>query len=65
MSEIQDAEIRIDLTLMPIEEAYIVLNKYKLHFNDGNAEKVDGLAYSWKSLKAQVIVTRGAKTFLL
>ncbi|ESO03023.1 hypothetical protein HELRODRAFT_80768, partial [Helobdella robusta] len=53
MSEIRDSEIKIEMTLMPIEEAFIMLNKYKLTFNDGNAEKVDALSYSWRLLKQQ------------
>jgi len=36
--------------LGPVEESYALLNKLELTFNDGNAEKVDGLAYQWKNL---------------
>lgn len=54
LAEIRDNEIRLDMTISPIEEAYIMLNKYNLSFNDGNAERVDSLAYGWKKLKAQV-----------
>ena len=54
MSEIRESEIKIDMSLIPLEEAYVLLNKYKLNFNDGNVEKVDALSYSWKLLKQQV-----------
>ena len=54
LAEIREAEIRIDMTITPIEEAYAMLNKYNLVFNDGNAERVDSLPYGWKLLKGQV-----------
>ncbi|XP_043921456.1 dynein axonemal heavy chain 5-like [Protopterus annectens] len=58
LKEIRDAEIKIDMTIGPIEETYALLNKHELHFRDGNAEKVDGLAYAWKTLNAQVMQTQ-------
>ena len=54
LAEIRESEIRIDMTIQPIEEAYVMLNKYNLFFNDGNAERVDTLAYGWKLLKQRV-----------
>lgn len=54
LAEIRENEIRIDMTIGPIEESYAMLNKYELHFHDGNAEKVDTLSYSWKNLREQV-----------
>lgn len=54
LNEIRDNEIRIDLTITPIEETYALLNKYNIFFNDGNAERVDSLSYGWKKLSAQV-----------
>jgi len=54
LTEIRENEIRIDMTIMPIEEAYLMLNKYNLVFNDGNAEHVDTLGYNWKLLKQKV-----------
>ncbi|XP_077977872.1 dynein axonemal heavy chain 5-like isoform X2 [Glandiceps talaboti] len=53
LGEIREAEIRIDMTIGPIEESYALLNKYEMTFPDGNAEKVDGLTYAWKKLTAQ------------
>ena len=41
------------MTVTPVEEAYTMLNKYNLIFNDGNAEKVDTLSYQWNLLKGQ------------
>jgi len=43
--------------ILPVEEAYVMLNKYQLTFNDGNAERVDTISYSWKLLKQQVSIT--------
>ena len=57
LTDIREAEIRIDLMILPVEEAYIMLNKYQLTFNDGNAERVDTISYSWKLLKQQVSVS--------
>lgn len=54
LSEIRENEIRIDMTITPIEEAYVMLAKYGLHHNDGNAERVDSLPYGWKLLKQEV-----------
>ncbi len=50
----RENEIRIDMTITPIEETYALLNKYNIFFNDGNAERVDTLSYGWKKLIAQV-----------
>ncbi|KAG2458608.1 DYH5 protein, partial [Polypterus senegalus] len=55
LREIRDAEIRIDMTITPVEESYSLLNKHELLFQDGNTERVDGLAYAWKNLNAQVL----------
>ena len=50
----RENEIRVDMTISPIEETYALLNKYNIFFNDGNAERVDTLSYGWKKLIAQV-----------
>ncbi|XP_051465193.1 dynein axonemal heavy chain 5-like [Apus apus] len=55
LKEIRENEIKIDMTVGPIEESYSVLHKYNLLFQDGNTEKVDGLAYAWKSLNTQAL----------
>ncbi len=58
LNQSKEKEIQIDRTITPIEETYIMLNKYEITFNDGNAEKVDSLAYGWKNLNEKVnIVT--------
>jgi len=54
LTDVREAEIRIDLMILPVEEAYAMLNKYQLTINDGNAERVDTISYSWKLLKQQV-----------
>ena len=50
LNQIKEKEIKIDRTIVPIEETYATLNKYEITFNDGNAEKVDTLSYGWKNL---------------
>ena len=54
LSELRDAEVHVDLTLGPIEDAYALLARHALTFNDGNAERVDSLGYSWRLLRQQV-----------
>lgn len=54
MTEIREAEIRIDMTIMPIEESYALLTRHSLMFDDGNAEKVDSLGYGWRLLRQKV-----------
>ncbi|XP_076466904.1 dynein axonemal heavy chain 5-like [Babylonia areolata] len=53
LNEIRENEIRIDMTIGPVEETYALLNRYNIFFNDGNAERVDTLSYGWKKLIAQ------------
>ena len=55
LAEIRSAEIRIDMTIGPIEESYAMLNRYNILFNDGNAERVDSLSYGWSKLNTQVL----------
>ncbi|KAL3320549.1 Dynein heavy chain 8, axonemal [Cichlidogyrus casuarinus] len=53
LSELRDNEIRLDMTIGPIEESYALLNRYELYFNDGNAERVDSLTYGYSKLRQQ------------
>ncbi|GLD61462.1 dynein heavy chain 5, axonemal-like protein, partial [Lates japonicus] len=55
LREVREAEVRIDATIGPVEESFALLNKHELLFNDGNAERVDGLTYGWKNLNALVV----------
>ncbi|XP_071957073.1 dynein axonemal heavy chain 5-like [Antedon mediterranea] len=55
LSVIRESEVKIDMTIGPIEESYTLLNKFELHFNDGNAEKVDSLTYAWQKVAAQAL----------
>ena len=50
---IKEREIQIDRTITPIEETYIMLNKYEIQFNDGNSERVDTLTYRWRTLNSK------------
>nr|QWY73219.1 dynein heavy chain 5 [Hofstenia miamia] len=50
LMEIREQFIHIEMTIMPIEEAYAILNRFDLTFKDGNAERVDSLTYNWKKL---------------
>ncbi|XP_056221074.1 dynein axonemal heavy chain 8 [Seriola aureovittata] len=55
LREVREAEVRIDATIGPVEESFALLNKHELLFNDGNAERVDGLTYAWNNLNALVV----------
>ncbi len=54
LQEIREAEIRIETTRGPVEESFALLNRHELFFNDGNAEKIDGVVYAWKELNVMV-----------
>ncbi|KAM9416983.1 dynein axonemal heavy chain 5 isoform 1-T1 [Salvelinus alpinus] len=58
LREVREAEIRIDATIGPVEESFALLNRHELIFSDGNAEKVDGLTYTWRNLNALVMETQ-------
>ncbi|XP_076617159.1 dynein axonemal heavy chain 5 isoform X1 [Chaetodon auriga] len=55
LREVREAEVRIDAAIGPVEESFALLNKHELVFNDGNAERVDGLTYGWKNLNSLVV----------
>uniref|UniRef100_A0A8D3CSA0 Dynein heavy chain 5 axonemal n=1 Tax=Scophthalmus maximus TaxID=52904 RepID=A0A8D3CSA0_SCOMX len=54
LKEVREAEFRIDSTIGLVEESFALLNKHELLFNDGNAERVDGLTYAWHNLNELV-----------
>uniref|UniRef100_A0A671WTD6 Dynein, axonemal, heavy chain 5 n=1 Tax=Sparus aurata TaxID=8175 RepID=A0A671WTD6_SPAAU len=64
LKEVREEEVRIDATIGPVEESFALLNKHELLFNDGNAERVDGLMYAWKNLNALVRVVQNQNTLV-
>jgi hypothetical protein len=64
MTEIREAEIRIDLTIIPVEEAYTLLIRHSIVFDDGNAERVDSLGYGWRLLQQKVNIHCPTKIIL-
>lgn len=54
LKEVHEAEIKIDTLIGPVEESFALLNRYKLYYSDGNAEKIDGVVYAWKELNVMV-----------
>ncbi|XP_077101314.1 dynein axonemal heavy chain 5-like [Siphateles boraxobius] len=54
LQEVQQAEIRIDTLIGPVEESFTLLNRHELFYSDGNAEKIDGVMYAWKELHVMV-----------
>ncbi|GAB1610879.1 dynein axonemal heavy chain 5 [Argonauta hians] len=59
IKEAKESEVSIELDFVPIEEAYALLNKYGITFNDGNAEKLDSFAYLFSKVKAQSLEVQG------
>ncbi|ESO89757.1 hypothetical protein LOTGIDRAFT_192667 [Lottia gigantea] len=53
LKEIRENEIRIDMSLAPIEESYALMNKHDLPVVKEDAEKCDTMRYSWEKLNAQ------------
>ncbi|BFZ13509.1 hypothetical protein BsWGS_16546 [Bradybaena similaris] len=55
LKDIRENEIRIDMSIGPIEESYAMLNKHELKPEKEEVEKCDTLRYSWDRLQAQAI----------
>lgn len=53
LADLREHEIRIDMSLSPIEEAYSMLNKFGVQYNKEESEKVDALRYSVEKLFGQ------------
>ncbi|KAK7114139.1 dynein axonemal heavy chain 5-like isoform X2 [Littorina saxatilis] len=53
LKDIRENEIRIDMSIGPIEESYAMLNKHELPMVREEAERCDTLRYSWERLQAQ------------
>ncbi|EUB55933.1 Dynein heavy chain 5, axonemal [Echinococcus granulosus] len=54
LDEFRQSEIDLELFLIePMAEAYSLLASFDVHFTDGNAERVESLAYTLQKLKTQ------------
>ncbi|EDO32004.1 predicted protein [Nematostella vectensis] len=53
LEDVRQNEIRIDMTLGPVEEAYAMLNKFEVAVAREEVERVDTLRYSFEKLLAQ------------
>lgn len=54
LDEFRQSEIDIQMfTIDPMAEAYALLASYDIHFSDGNAERVETLAYTLQKLRTQ------------
>ncbi|XP_047128116.1 dynein axonemal heavy chain 8 isoform X1 [Hydra vulgaris] len=53
LSDIRENEIRLDMSISPIEETYSLLNRFAVQYNREESEKVDSLRYSVKKLLSQ------------
>jgi dynein heavy chain len=52
LQEIRENQIRIDMTIGPVEESYSMLNRYEIAVPREEAERVDTLRYTWERLLA-------------
>ena len=50
LKEIRENEIKIDMTILPVEESYSMLVKHEINVNREEVEKCDTLRYSWQKL---------------
>ncbi|XP_072911453.1 dynein axonemal heavy chain 8-like [Hemitrygon akajei] len=53
LAEIRNNEIKLDMTLAPIEEAYSILNKYEVEISKEEAEGADTLRYFFNKLQVK------------
>lgn len=53
LREVRESEIRIDMSISPIEESYAMLLRFNVQVSKEEAEKVDTLRYSWRKLVDQ------------
>lgn len=50
LQEVRENQIRIDMTIGPVEESYAMLNRYEIAVPREEAERVDTLRYTWERL---------------
>ncbi|GAB1603178.1 hypothetical protein Ahia01_000598300, partial [Argonauta hians] len=53
LKEIRENEIKIEMSIGPIEESYAMLNKHKLPVRREESDPCDTLRYSWEKLQTQ------------
>ncbi|XP_052831159.1 dynein axonemal heavy chain 5-like [Octopus bimaculoides] len=53
LKEIRENEIKIEMSIGPIEESYAMLNRHKLPVRREETDPCDTLRYSWEKLQAQ------------
>ena len=59
LKELRNNEIRIDMSIQPIEESYSLLQKYQIEIPREEIERCDTLRYSWQKLLALASQTSG------
>lgn len=57
LSELREAEGHLQETISPIVDAYVLLSRFGLHFNDGNTERMELLSYTLSKLQAKASET--------
>eukprot|EP00108_Taenia_solium_P009032 TsM_000496300 transcript=TsM_000496300 gene=TsM_000496300 len=58
LDEFRQSEIDLEMFLIePMAEAYSLLASFDIHFSDGNAERVESMAYTLQKLKTQAIAS--------
>ena len=59
LKELRDNEIRIDMTIVPVEECYAMLQKHEIEVPREEIEKCDTLRYNWQKLLQMASQTSG------
>ncbi|KAL5262750.1 hypothetical protein ACHWQZ_G008223 [Mnemiopsis leidyi] len=53
LSKMREAEIKVDMTIGPVEEAYAMLSRHDCHVMREEVENVDTLQYRWTKVLSQ------------
>eukprot|EP00708_Paratrimastix_pyriformis_P001956 GAFH01000693.1.p1 GENE.GAFH01000693.1~~GAFH01000693.1.p1 ORF type:complete len:4356 (-),score=2006.36 GAFH01000693.1:5-11701(-) len=55
LREVREKECNLDLELIPAEEKYAFLNKYKVPVSEEERDLLDTIRYKWKKVKTQSV----------
>ena len=53
LAKMREAEIKVDMTIGPVEEAYAMLSRHECHVLREEVEEVDTLQYRWSKVLSQ------------
>lgn len=53
--DLRDHEIRIDMSIIPIEESYAMLQAHGIHIPREELDQADSLRYRWEKLQTRYV----------